>query len=120
MLIYRHTSVCAASLALVMTRTRFGVSNVTNSSFLQAVRRTFARFTVRRHSAAEEGRAMQRISLTLLATALLVGVVAAPAHSTIRGRARPLQSGIVAQHVGKPRDPSSTEYLYVTIWESVE
>jgi hypothetical protein len=31
---------------------------------------------------------MQRISLTLLATALLVGVVAGPAHSTIRERAR--------------------------------
>jgi heme-degrading monooxygenase HmoA len=30
------------------------------------------------------------------------------------------QSGIVAQHVGRPRDPSSTEYLYVTVWEDVE
>ena len=30
------------------------------------------------------------------------------------------QSGIVAQHVGKPRDPSSTEYLYVTVWQDVE
>jgi heme-degrading monooxygenase HmoA len=30
------------------------------------------------------------------------------------------QSGLVAQHVGKPRDPSSTEYLYVTVWEDVE
>ena len=30
------------------------------------------------------------------------------------------QSGLLAQHVGKPRDPSSTEYLYVTIWENVE
>jgi len=25
-----------------------------------------------------------------------------------------------AQHVGKSRDPSSTEYLYVTVWEDVE
>jgi hypothetical protein len=24
------------------------------------------------------------------------------------------------QHVGKPRDPSSTGYLYVTVWENVE
>ena len=30
------------------------------------------------------------------------------------------QSGLVAQHVGKPRDPSSTEYLYVTVWEDVD
>jgi len=30
------------------------------------------------------------------------------------------QPGIVAQHVGKPRDPSSTECLYVTVWEDVE
>jgi heme-degrading monooxygenase HmoA len=30
------------------------------------------------------------------------------------------QSGLVAQHVGRPRDPSSTEYLYVTVWEDVE
>ena len=30
------------------------------------------------------------------------------------------QSGIVAQHIGRPRDPSSTEYLFVTIWEDVE
>ena len=29
-------------------------------------------------------------------------------------------SGLLAPHVGKPRDPSSTEYLYVTIWENVE
>jgi hypothetical protein len=26
----------------------------------------------------------------------------------------------VAQHVGKPRDPSSTEYVYVTVWEDLE
>jgi heme-degrading monooxygenase HmoA len=30
------------------------------------------------------------------------------------------QSGLVAQQVGKPRDPSSTEYLYVTVWEDVD
>jgi heme-degrading monooxygenase HmoA len=30
------------------------------------------------------------------------------------------QSGIVAQHIGRPRDPSSTEYLFVTVWEDVE
>jgi heme-degrading monooxygenase HmoA len=30
------------------------------------------------------------------------------------------QSGLVAQHVGKPRDPSSTDYLYVTVWEDVD
>ena len=30
------------------------------------------------------------------------------------------QSGLVAQHVGRPRDPSSSEYLYVTIWDDVE
>ena len=30
------------------------------------------------------------------------------------------QSGIVAQHVGSPRDPSSTEYLFITVWEDVE
>jgi heme-degrading monooxygenase HmoA len=30
------------------------------------------------------------------------------------------QSGIVAQHVGKPRGPGSTEYLFVTVWEDVE
>ena len=41
----------------------------------------------------------------------------------LRDTAIPLvsqQSGLVAQHVGKPRDPSSTEYLYVTVWEDVE
>ena len=40
----------------------------------------------------------------------------------LRDTAVPLvsgQSGLVAQHVGKPRDPSSTEYLYVTVWEDV-
>jgi len=30
------------------------------------------------------------------------------------------QPGIVAQHVGRPRDPSSTEFLFVTVWEDVE
>jgi heme-degrading monooxygenase HmoA len=43
--------------------------------------------------------------------------------SFLRDTAMPLvsqQSGLIAQHVGKPRDPSSTEYLYVTMWEDVE
>ena len=43
--------------------------------------------------------------------------------SFLRETAVPLvsqQPGIVAQHVGKPRDPSSTEYLYVTVWDDVE
>ena len=43
--------------------------------------------------------------------------------SFLRETAVPLvsrQSGLVAQHVGKPRDPSSTEYLYVTVWKDVE
>ncbi|HEX2362281.1 MAG TPA: antibiotic biosynthesis monooxygenase [Jiangellaceae bacterium] len=43
--------------------------------------------------------------------------------SFLRDTAIPLvsqQSGLVAQHVGRPRDPSSTEYLYVTVWEDVE
>jgi len=30
------------------------------------------------------------------------------------------QLGLVAQHVGRPREPSSTEYLYVTVWDDVE
>jgi heme-degrading monooxygenase HmoA len=41
----------------------------------------------------------------------------------LRDTAVPLvsrQAGLVAQHVGRPRDPSSTEYLYVTVWEDVE
>ena len=29
------------------------------------------------------------------------------------------QSGIVAQHVGKPLDPTSTEYVLVTVWEDL-
>jgi heme-degrading monooxygenase HmoA len=43
--------------------------------------------------------------------------------SFLRDTAIPLvsqQSGLLAQHVGKPRDPSSTEYLYVTVWDDVE
>jgi heme-degrading monooxygenase HmoA len=43
--------------------------------------------------------------------------------SFLRDTAIPLvsqQSGLIAQHVGKPRDPSSTEYLYVTVWDNVE
>ena len=43
--------------------------------------------------------------------------------SFLRETAVPLvsrQSGLVAQHVGRPRDPSSTEYLYVTVWEDVD
>jgi len=41
----------------------------------------------------------------------------------LRDTAVPLvsrQPGLVAQHVGRPRDPSSTEYVYVTLWEDVE
>jgi heme-degrading monooxygenase HmoA len=41
----------------------------------------------------------------------------------LRDRAIPLvsqQAGLLAQHVGRSRDPSSTEYLYVTVWEDVE
>jgi heme-degrading monooxygenase HmoA len=41
----------------------------------------------------------------------------------LRDTAIPLvseQEGLVAQHVGRPRDPSSTEYVYVTVWEDVE
>jgi heme-degrading monooxygenase HmoA len=30
------------------------------------------------------------------------------------------QKGLVAQHVGKPQDSSSTEFLYVTVWEEVD
>jgi len=43
--------------------------------------------------------------------------------SFLRDTAVPLvsrQAGLVAQRVGRPRDPSSTEYLYVTVWEDVE
>jgi heme-degrading monooxygenase HmoA len=41
----------------------------------------------------------------------------------LRDSAVPLlanQAGLVAQHVGRPHDPSSTEYVYVTVWEDVE
>jgi heme-degrading monooxygenase HmoA len=41
----------------------------------------------------------------------------------LRDTAIPLvsrQKGLVAQHVGRPRDPSSTEYVYVTMWQDVE
>jgi hypothetical protein len=30
------------------------------------------------------------------------------------------QVALVAQHVGRPLDPSSTEYVYVTVWEDIE
>ena len=43
--------------------------------------------------------------------------------SFLHSKAIPLvsrQSGLVAQHVGRPRDASSTEYLYITVWEDVE
>ncbi len=43
--------------------------------------------------------------------------------SFLRDTAIPLvsrQSGLVAQHVGRSYDPSSAEYLYVTIWRDVE
>ena len=43
--------------------------------------------------------------------------------SFLRDTAVPLvsrQSGLVAQQVGKPRDPSSSEYLFVTVWDDVE
>jgi hypothetical protein len=43
--------------------------------------------------------------------------------SFLRETAVPLvsqQSGLVAQHVGTPRDPSLTEFLYVTVWKDVE
>jgi heme-degrading monooxygenase HmoA len=38
----------------------------------------------------------------------------------LRDTAVPLvseQAGLVAQHVARPRDSSSTEFLYVTVWE---
>jgi heme-degrading monooxygenase HmoA len=41
----------------------------------------------------------------------------------LRDTALPLmsqQSGLVAQHVGKPLESSSSEFLYVTVWEDVE
>lgn len=41
----------------------------------------------------------------------------------IRDIAVPLvsrQAGLMAQHVGRSRDPSSNEYLYITVWEDIE
>ena len=43
--------------------------------------------------------------------------------SFLRETAIPLvsqQSGVIAQHVGKPRDSASTEFVYVSVWEDVE
>jgi heme-degrading monooxygenase HmoA len=43
--------------------------------------------------------------------------------SFLRDTAIPLmsqQSGLVAQHVGMPLESSSSEFLYVTVWEDVE
>jgi heme-degrading monooxygenase HmoA len=30
------------------------------------------------------------------------------------------QAGLVAQHVGRPREPATTEYVYVTVGKDVE
>jgi heme-degrading monooxygenase HmoA len=41
----------------------------------------------------------------------------------LREEAVPLvsrQAGLVAQHAGRPQDPSSTEYVYVTVWQDVK
>lgn len=41
----------------------------------------------------------------------------------LRDTAVPLvsrQTGLVTQHVGRSRDPHSTEYLYVTVWEDID
>ena len=43
--------------------------------------------------------------------------------SFLRDTAIPLvsrQAGLVAQHIGRPREASTGEYLYVTVWENVE
>jgi heme-degrading monooxygenase HmoA len=43
--------------------------------------------------------------------------------SFLRDTALPLvsrQAGLLAQYVGRSRDPSATDYLYVTVWEDVE
>ena len=43
--------------------------------------------------------------------------------SFLRDTAAPLvsrQAGLVAQHAGRSRNPSSTEYVYVTVWQDVE
>ncbi len=42
--------------------------------------------------------------------------------SFLRDTAIPLvsrQAGLVAQHVGRPFDPSGAEYVYVTVWSDV-
>lgn len=30
------------------------------------------------------------------------------------------QPGLVAQHLGRPRDASSTDFIYVTVWQDVD
>lgn len=43
--------------------------------------------------------------------------------SFLRDTAVPLvsrQAGLVAQHVGRSRDPLSNEYLYITVWKDLE
>ena len=43
--------------------------------------------------------------------------------SFLRGTAVPLlsrQAGLLAQYVGRSRDASAHEYLYVTVWQDVE
>jgi heme-degrading monooxygenase HmoA len=43
--------------------------------------------------------------------------------SFLRETAVPLvsrQPGLIAQHVGRPRDSSSTEFVFVTVWEDVD
>jgi heme-degrading monooxygenase HmoA len=43
--------------------------------------------------------------------------------SFLRDTAVPLvsrQPGLIAQHLGKSRDPSSTEFVYVTVWDDVD
>lgn len=43
--------------------------------------------------------------------------------SFLRDTAVPLvsgQVGLMAQHLGRSIDPSSTEYVYVTVWRDVE
>ena len=43
--------------------------------------------------------------------------------SFVRDTAVPLvsrQAGLLAQHVGRPRDASSTAFLYVSVWADVE
>jgi heme-degrading monooxygenase HmoA len=48
---------------------------------------------------------------------------AAEFEAFLRDTAVPLvsrQAGLVAQHAGRSRDPSSNEYLFITVWEDVE